>query len=153
MKLKTGLLLNASLRICPLTFINEALRLSVSPFVAIVLCHLSSLWQAFTMCCVNMATPIHFIDGNCHISTLYRPSLLCMPFSAKLTNEIMIIMIIYVRAGKSRETCLTNRTQRISHHITPLVINALGGRHRQTHTHTDAQTKAIMRAHPKAMRT
>ena len=26
--------LNASLRICPLTFINEALRLSGSPFVA-----------------------------------------------------------------------------------------------------------------------
>ena len=33
-KLKVDLLLNASLRICPLTFINEALRLSVSPFEA-----------------------------------------------------------------------------------------------------------------------
>ena len=33
-KLKANLLLNASLRIRPLTFINEALRLSGSPFVA-----------------------------------------------------------------------------------------------------------------------
>ena len=33
-KLKVSLLLNVSLRICPLTFINEALRLSGSPFVA-----------------------------------------------------------------------------------------------------------------------
>ena len=28
------------------------------------------------------------------VSNLYRPSLLCMPFSAKLINEIMIIIII-----------------------------------------------------------
>ena len=33
-KLKASLLLNAPLRIRPLTFINEALRLSGSPFVA-----------------------------------------------------------------------------------------------------------------------
>ena len=33
-KLKAGLLLNVSLRIHPITFINEALRLSGSPFVA-----------------------------------------------------------------------------------------------------------------------
>ena len=33
-KLKASLLLNALLRICPLTFINEVLRLSDSPFVA-----------------------------------------------------------------------------------------------------------------------
>ena len=33
-KLKAGLLLNASLRIRPLTFINEVLRLLGSPFVA-----------------------------------------------------------------------------------------------------------------------
>ena len=33
-KLKVSLLLNVSLRICPLTFINEALRLLGSPFVA-----------------------------------------------------------------------------------------------------------------------
>ena len=33
-KLKAGLLLNASLRICPLTFINEAFCLSGSRFVA-----------------------------------------------------------------------------------------------------------------------
>ena len=34
MELKVSLLLNVSLRIRPLTFINEALRLSGSPFVA-----------------------------------------------------------------------------------------------------------------------
>ena len=36
----------------------------------------------------------------------------------------------------------------ISHHITPLVINALGTNTKtdtQTHTHTDARTKAISR--------
>ena len=33
-KLKAGLLLNASLHIRPFTFINEASRLSGSPFVA-----------------------------------------------------------------------------------------------------------------------
>ena len=33
-ELKVSPLLNVSLRICPLTFINEALRLSGSPFVA-----------------------------------------------------------------------------------------------------------------------
>ena len=33
-KLKAALLLNASLRICPLTFINEVLRLSSKTFIA-----------------------------------------------------------------------------------------------------------------------
>ena len=33
-KLKASLLLNLSLRICPLTFINVAHRLSSSPFIA-----------------------------------------------------------------------------------------------------------------------
>ena len=56
-----------------------------------------------------MATPIHFIDGNCRMKQL--------------------------KAGKSRKTCLTNRTRSISHHITPLVINGLGGGHTDTQTH------------------
>ena len=38
---------------------------------------------------------------------------------------------------------LTNRIRPISHHITPLFINALGGGH--TYTHTNAQTKTISR--------
>ena len=42
---------------------------------------------------------------------------------------------------KSREKlCLTNRTWPISHYIMPMVNNGLGGI--QTHTHTNAQTKA-----------
>ena len=63
-----------------------------------------------------MVTPIHSINGKCHIKLL--------------------------KAGESRKTCLTNRTQPISHHITPLVINALGGGHTDTraHTHTDTHT-------------
>ena len=51
---------------------------------------------------------------------------------------------------------ITNRTWHISQHITPLVINALGGRQTDkqtdthTHTHTNARTKAISsnHAHP-----
>ena len=34
------------------------------------------------------------------------------------------------------ETCLTNCTRPISHHIMPLVINALRGGHTDTQTHT-----------------
>ena len=37
---------------------------------------------------------------------------------------------------KSHKTYLTNRMGSISHHITPLVINSLGGGHTHTHTHT-----------------
>ena len=66
------------------------------------------------MCCVNMATPIHFIDGKCH----YK----------------------YLKAGKSHETCLTNHTWPISHPIMPLVINALGGGHTDTDTHIHGHT-------------
>ena len=55
----------------------------------------------------------------------------------------------YIKQLKSRisnKTCLTNHTQSISHHITPLVINSIGAdtqTDRQTHTHiaTDAWTK------------
>ena len=59
---------------------------------------------------VTKATPINFIDGKCHIKQL--------------------------KAGKSRKTCLTNYTQPISHHMMPLVITALEGRHIHRHTHT-----------------
>ena len=47
----------------------------------------------------------------------------------------------YLKAGKSRKTCLTNHTQPISHHITPLVINAHRGGYTDRHTHTDARKK------------
>ena len=61
-----------------------------------------------------MATPIHFISGKYHIK---------------------------LKAGKSRETCLTNHTWPISHHITPLVINGLGGGHTDTDTRTHIPTR------------
>ena len=69
------------------------------------------------MCCVNMATPIHFINGKCYIKQF--------------------------KEGKSHETCLTNHTRPISLHIMPLVINALGNGH--TDTHTNVRTKEISR--------
>ena len=50
--------------------------------------------------------------------------------------------------GNKLKSCrmgLTNHTQPISHHITPLVINALEGKHTNTDTDTDAQTKTISR--------
>ena len=71
---------------------------------------LNITWQAFTTCYVKMAKPIHFIEGKWRMKQL--------------------------KAGKSRKTCLTNRTWPISHHITPLVINGLGGGHTDTCTHT-----------------
>ena len=42
------------------------------------------------------------------------------------------------KAGKSRKTCLTNRTRSILHHIMPLVINGLGGGHTDTHAYRHA---------------
>ena len=83
----------------------------------LVLLHLSLLWQTFMTCYVNKASPINFADGICHIKQL--------------------------KAGKSCKTCLTNHKRSISHHIMPLVINGLGGRH--IHGHTDMRTKAISR--------
>ena len=67
--------------------------------------------------CVTKAASNHFINGNCHIKQL--------------------------KSRKSRKTCLTNHTQSTLHNITPLVINALMGRHTQIDTHTDVQSKAI----------
>ena len=85
--------------------------------------HLSFLWLAFTTCCVNMATPIHFINSKHHIK--------------------------YLKAGKSRKTCLTNHTWPISHHITILVINGLGSGH--SCKHTDTRAKAISRNQARAV--
>ena len=44
---------------------------------------------------------------------------------------------------KSHRTYLTNRMGSISHHITPLVINSLRGRH--TNTHAYIRTETILR--------
>ena len=69
--------------------------------------HLSLLWQVFTTCCVNKTTPSHFINGRCHIKQL--------------------------KAGKSYKTCLPNHTWFVSHHITPLIINAFVSGHTRTY--------------------
>jgi len=41
----------------------------------------------------------------------------------------------YINERETPKTCLTNHKGSISHHITPLVINSLGGGHTHTHTH------------------
>ena len=46
------------------------------------------------------------------------------------------------------ETCLTNHTRPISYHITPLVINALGGGHTHTSMREPKQFQETRRAHP-----
>jgi len=50
----------------------------------------------------------------------------------------------YINEGETPKTCLTNHKDSISHHITPLVINSLGGGHTHASILT-SQTKAISR--------
>ena len=73
------------------------------------------------MCYITKTTPIHVINGECHIKQM--------------------------KSGKSHKTSLSNHTQSISCHIIPLVTNALKGGHTDwhRHTHTDVQTKVISR--------
>ena len=47
----------------------------------------------------------------------------------------------------SHRTYLTNRMGSISHHITPLVINSLGGRHTCKHKHTCKHTHTHTHTH------
>ena len=53
---------------------------------------------------------------------------------------------------KSHRTYLTNRMGSISHHITPLVINSLGGGHTHAHTHTHTHTHTRTHTHTQAYR-
>jgi len=46
----------------------------------------------------------------------------------------------HINNRETPKTCLTNHKCSISHHITPLVINSLRGRHTHVHTHTRIQT-------------
>ena len=72
---------------------------------------------------VNMATPIHFIDGKYHKK--------------------------YLKAGKSCGTCLTNRTWPISCHWLLMPLGADTQTH--THTHTDTQFQETMHTWPLAV--
>ena len=72
------------------------------------------------MCCVSTAMPIHFLDDKCHLKEL--------------------------KAEKSCETCLTNRTWPISHYIMPLVINALIGGNTHIPTGEPKQFQETMHA-------
>ena len=42
---------------------------------------------------------------------------------------------------------MTNHMGSISHHITPLVVYSLGGRHTHKHTHTQTQTHTHTHTH------
>ena len=46
-----------------------------------------------------------------------------------------------------RDISITNHTGSISHHILPLVINALGGGHTHAHRHTHTDTHTYTHAH------
>ena len=59
---------------------------------------------------------------------------LLVEFHVNLLSDQLSASILSLKAGKSHETCLTNRTRPISHHIMPLIINALGA-DIQTHTY------------------
>jgi len=45
------------------------------------------------------------------------------------------------------KTCLPNHKGSISHPITPLAINSLGGRHTHTHTHTHTRARTYTHMH------
>jgi len=73
---------------------------------------------------------------------LYMQFLQCALFlKATPTNyTILHNFNCYINERQTPKTCLTNQKGSISHHITSLVINSLGG----GHTHT-SWTKAISR--------
>jgi len=78
-----------------------------------------ALYLQFSQCTLlTKATPTNYTichDFNCHINERETP-----------------------------KTCLTNHKGSILHHITPLVINSLGGGHTHTHTYmyTDIMDKS-----------
>ena len=53
--------------------------------------------------------------------------------------ELSLITNCHINERETPKTCLTNHKGSISHHITPLVINSLGGGHSHTHTHKHTQ--------------
>jgi len=51
----------------------------------------------------------------------------------------------FINKRETSKTRLTNNKVSISHHIRPLVISNLGGRHINTHTHTHIADKRIFK--------
>ena len=87
----------------PLTFLTEPLCLSSSPSVVS-----TALVFFGRHLHVNKTTPIHFINGRCHIKQL---------------KPVKAVKLAY---NQSQKVC-----------ITPLVINALGNGHTNTHNYTE----------------
>ena len=121
MKLKPSHCLNSSLRIHPHTFTTKVLRFVV--------------------------TPRYFIIRTCSYILLVQHQLryLHLACTTGCVTKATLIQFINSNKLKSCRTGLTIHTWPISHHITTLDINGLGGRHTGTHTytHTDKQTKTI----------
>jgi len=49
----------------------------------------------------------------------------------------------HINERETPKTCLTNHKGSISHHIMPLVINSLGGRHTHTHAYSHCGQKQL----------
>jgi len=58
--------------------------------------------------------------------------------SVLVRSYIIYATTSYINKRETPKTCLTNHKGSVSHHITPLVINSLGG----GHTHTDIADKS-----------
>ena len=120
-KLKPSLLLNSSLCTCPLTYLtNEVLRL--------------------------VATARQFIRLLLWI-IWHQLRDLCLACTTRCVTVATPIKFIDGNKLKSCKTDLTNHTQLISY---PWVLMPSGWTHKQTDTHTDAQTKIISRNQGKA---
>ena len=59
----------------------------------------------------------------------------CLTYMTCCVTKVTSFQFINSNILKSYKTFLTNHTQPILHHIMPLFINALGGRHTDRHTH------------------
>ena len=114
MKLKPSILLNLSLHICPLNYITKALCLiAITRYFICLLPWLVRVnYDIFAWC------------AQCNVLLRPRPN-----------------QFINGNKLKSCRTSLTNHTRPISHHIMPLVINALGGGHTDTHIPTCKQKR------------
>jgi len=77
---------------------------------------------------------------------LYMQFPWCTLFIKATPTNYMIhhFFICHINKRETPTTCLTNHKGSISYHITPLVINILGGGHTHTCIQT-SQTKAISR--------
>jgi len=69
-------------------------------------------------------------------------NVLCLQRPHPLTTYMDLSQFqLHVNKGKRPKACLTNHKGSISHPVTPLVINRLGGGHAHTHTYSHCGQK------------